>query len=88
MNEQVPLRAQLAGGDRRSIGGSDKVAENIASRPAKFAETITLMSDDDPIVPNAGELDRHKFVVGEYITVKDVDDEPLVYRVDRVEPLR
>jgi len=44
----------------------------------------TATEDDEPIF----KLDRHIFVSGEYVTVKDTDDEPLVYRVDRVEPVR
>lgn len=50
MNEQGPLRGQLAGGDRRSVGDSDAVAEIIASEPDKFAEAIALMGDDDPVI--------------------------------------
>ncbi|MBL8550944.1 MAG: hypothetical protein JNJ73_13240 [Hyphomonadaceae bacterium] len=40
--------------------------------------------DDEPIF----KLDSHKFISGEYITVKDTADEPLVYRVSEVQVLR
>ena len=40
--------------------------------------------DDEPVF----KLEQHKFVVGEYVTIRDEDDTPLVYRVDSVEPLR
>jgi hypothetical protein len=40
-------------------------------------------SDDEPIF----KLDRHKFIVGEYVTIKDVENGPLVYRVDSVTPV-
>jgi len=48
-----------------------------------FDYDCTDTSDDEPIF----KLDRHKFKVGEYVTVKDDDDTPLVYRIDRVEPV-
>lgn len=40
--------------------------------------------DDEPLF----KLEQHKFVVGEYVTIRDEDDTPLVYRVDSVEPQR
>ncbi|MDX2275098.1 MAG: hypothetical protein NW206_06570 [Hyphomonadaceae bacterium] len=40
-------------------------------------------ADDEPIF----KLDRHTFKVGEYVTVKDDEDRPLVYRVDRIDPV-
>jgi hypothetical protein len=43
----------------------------------------TSTADDEPIF----KLDRHKFTVGEYVTIKDEDDQPLVYRVDSVTPV-
>ena len=41
-------------------------------------------SDDEPVF----KLENHKFSAGEYITVKDADDAPLVYRVTEVQDLR
>lgn len=43
----------------------------------------TETADDEAVF----KLESHKFSTGEYITVKDADDEPLVYRVSEVEPL-
>lgn len=40
--------------------------------------------DDEPVF----KLEQHKFVVGEYVTIRDEDDIPLVYRVDSVEAQR
>jgi hypothetical protein len=40
--------------------------------------------DDEPVF----KLEQHKFVVGEYVTIRDEHDQPLVYRVDSVEPRR
>lgn len=40
--------------------------------------------DDEPVF----KLEQHKFVVGEYVTIRDEDDTPLVYRVDSVEARR
>ncbi len=44
----------------------------------------TATEDDEPVF----KLDSHKFISGEYITVKDTADEPLVYRVTEVQTLR
>ena len=41
-------------------------------------------ADDEAVF----KLDSHKFAQGEYITIKDADDEPLVYRVTEVENAR
>lgn len=43
----------------------------------------TDTADDEPVF----KLESHRFVTGEYITVKDADDEPLVYRVSEVQPV-
>lgn len=40
--------------------------------------------DDEPLF----KLEQHKFVIGEYVTIRDDDDRSLVYRVESVEPLR
>lgn len=37
--------------------------------------------DDEPVF----KLEQHKFAVGEYVTIRDESDNPLVYRVDSVE---
>jgi hypothetical protein len=39
--------------------------------------------DDEPVF----KLERHAFQIGEYVTVKDQNDVPLVYRIDSIEPL-
>jgi len=40
--------------------------------------------DDEPVF----KLEQHAFTVGEYVTIRDKDDAPLVYRIDSVEPVR
>lgn len=40
----------LAGGDRRSIGRSDKVVATVESSPGKVRQLIKLMWDSDPLV--------------------------------------
>jgi hypothetical protein len=44
------LLKRLAGGDRRSIGRSNEVAELVFKRPALFAELIRGMYAEDPLV--------------------------------------
>ncbi len=44
------LRALLAGGDRRSIGGSAKVKALILADPARVADLAVLASDADALV--------------------------------------
>ena len=39
--------------------------------------------DDEPVF----KLERHTFAIGEYVTVMDQSDTPLVYRVDSVKAL-
>lgn len=43
----------------------------------------TATADDEPVF----KLESHKFIAGEYITVKDAADKSLVYRVSEVQPL-
>lgn len=43
----------------------------------------TETSDDEPVF----KLERHAFAMGEYVTVTDQSDMPLVYRVDSVKAL-
>ncbi|MEQ1818803.1 MAG: hypothetical protein ABL871_09340 [Terricaulis sp.] len=40
-------------------------------------------NDDEPVF----KLERHTFAIGEYVTVTDQSDTPLVYRVDSVKVL-
>jgi len=40
--------------------------------------------DDEPVF----KLEQHAFTVGEYITIRDKDGTPLVYRIDSVELVR
>lgn len=40
-------------------------------------------NDDEPVF----KLEQHAFVIGEYVTVTDQSDMPLVYRVDSVRTL-
>jgi hypothetical protein len=42
----------------------------------------TQTDDDEPVF----KLDRHRFVVGEYVTVTDDSDTPLTYRIAQVDP--
>ena len=42
------IRPMLAGGDRRSIGRSDEVAELVARRPQQAAELVACLWDPDP----------------------------------------
>ena len=44
------ILAQLAGGDRRSIGRSDKVAASVARRHELFPELISGLWSNDPLV--------------------------------------
>jgi hypothetical protein len=44
------LLAHLAGGDRRSIGQSDQVAQHVLGHPKKFAEIVGGLSIDDPLI--------------------------------------
>jgi len=44
----------------------------------------TETDDDEPVF----KLEQHKFEVGEYVTIKDKADTPLVYRIDSTEPAR
>ncbi len=39
--------------------------------------------DDEPVF----KLEKHKFEVGEYVTVTDQSDVPLVYRIDSIKPV-
>ncbi|PZO53862.1 MAG: hypothetical protein DCF16_06080 [Alphaproteobacteria bacterium] len=39
--------------------------------------------DDEPVF----KLEQHTFAVGEYVTIRDKDETPLVYRIDSVEPV-
>ncbi len=41
-------------------------------------------NDDEPVF----KLALHKFKVGEYVTVTDEDNEPMVYRIDSVAAVR
>ncbi len=45
-----PLNRMLRGGDRRSIGNSNRVADLILRQPDQFAELIHCLWSDDPIV--------------------------------------
>lgn len=40
----------LKGGDRRSIGKSNQIAQLVLSEPKRFAELFECLWDDDPIV--------------------------------------
>ena len=42
--------SMLKGGDRRSIGKANQIANLILSEPKRFAELIQCLWDDDPIV--------------------------------------
>ena len=44
------LLQRLTGGDRRSIGRADEVAELVLKQPALFRELITGIRDADPLV--------------------------------------
>lgn len=44
------LVRELSGGDRRSIGRSDAVVRKVLSAPARFAEIIDSLTDDDPLI--------------------------------------
>jgi hypothetical protein len=41
---------KLRSGDRRSIGRSDEVAQQIAKNPKLFAEVLAATLDDDPVI--------------------------------------
>jgi hypothetical protein len=44
------LAEMLGGGDRRSIGKSNQIANLVLSEPKRFAELIGCLWDDNPIV--------------------------------------
>jgi len=44
------LRDELAGGDRRSIGKSNSVVRAVLHDPARFAEIMEGLSDQNPLV--------------------------------------
>ena len=66
--------------------GEDVREGRLARRGANwfFDYDRASSEDDEPLF----KLDRHKFTIGEYVTITGEDDEPLVYRVDSVERLR
>ena len=45
-----PLRELLAGGDRRSIGKSNRVVALVLHHPRSFGELVRCLSSDDPVV--------------------------------------
>jgi len=46
----TPVVRELAGGDRRSIGKSNSVVRKVLREPARFAEIIAALGDDDLLV--------------------------------------
>jgi hypothetical protein len=44
------IAAMLKGGDRRSIGKSNQIAQLVLSEPQRFAELFECLWDEDPIV--------------------------------------
>ncbi len=42
--------AQLAGGDRRSIGNANRVVRQVLADPGKFGAVIAGLSSEDPLV--------------------------------------
>ncbi len=44
------IAAMLLGGDRRSIGESNRIAKFVLSEPKQFAELMECFWDEDPIV--------------------------------------
>ena len=48
--KREPLASMLQGGDRRSIGNSNRVAALILRQPHRFAELIECMRSEDPVV--------------------------------------
>src|SRR4029077_10613643 len=44
------ISAMLKGGDRRSIGKSNQIAQLVLSEPKRFAELVESLWDEDPIV--------------------------------------
>lgn len=65
--------------------GQDTREGRLARRGANwyFDYDRGTSEDDEPVF----KLARHKFVVGEYVTVTDDEGEPLVYRVSEVEAI-
>lgn len=45
-----PLLLQLAGGDRRSIGAADKVAQAVLAEPELFAVVLAALELPDPVL--------------------------------------
>jgi len=44
------IAAALKGGDRRSIGKSNQIAQLVLSEPQRFAELVECLWDEDPII--------------------------------------
>jgi hypothetical protein len=44
------LAHELTGGDRRSIGKSNRVVHKVLREPARFAEIIAGLGDSNPLV--------------------------------------
>jgi HEAT repeat protein len=44
------IAVMLKGGDRRSIGKSNQIAQLVLSEPKRFAELVECLWDEDPIV--------------------------------------
>ena len=44
------LLAKLAGGDRRSVGRTDEVVDDVLADPARVAELFDGLDGDDPII--------------------------------------
>jgi hypothetical protein len=48
--KHVPFSRTLQGGDRRSIGNSNRVAARILQQPERLSELIECLWSDDPVV--------------------------------------
>jgi len=44
------VRKLLGGGDRRSIGRSNRVVADVLLHPAGFGDVIAAMSDTEPVI--------------------------------------
>ncbi|MHB8301393.1 MAG: hypothetical protein ACYDC6_00955 [Acidobacteriaceae bacterium] len=50
LNPKGTIRSLLAGGDRRSIGRANEVAERVLRQPEEFARLIECLWDRDPLI--------------------------------------
>ena len=85
LDEQA-WRDHKAGCTVRAFGSGEVLRDGKLSRRGHnwfFDYERNETNDDEPVF----KLERHKFEIGEYVTVTDQSDAPLVYRIDSIKAL-